>query len=178
MSNSYAQQTPRIDYPDDPIPPHDVVEWHPRVETVNGVDAHPLIHVRHDSPITANPATGTVGWVISQPETLANYVAEHGRCTIDVPQYYSRFPEIEANRLPSLDEYLAIGPGLESDDGDSAIHPRLVRLAIRVLNGKGRYPADEHTLHDCLPLPCPLVREGVGAVLIAPRIAPDGFDSD
>ncbi|MBP2251272.1 hypothetical protein J2754_001593 [Halarchaeum solikamskense] len=179
MSNSNTQRKPSIDYPDDPSPTHDVASWHPRVETLpddGGVDAHPINYVSNDSPATARPAPGTVGWVISRPETVADYVAEHGHGTIDVPQYYSRFPDIGAHNTPDREDYIAVGPGLESDEGNTVIDPRLVCLAIRVLNGKGRYPADEHTLYDCLPLPCPLVRDEVGAVIIAPRVAPNGLD--
>lgn len=181
MSNSHTQKDASIDYPDDPTPPHDVASWHPRVETIgdeDGVDAHPVNYVSNDSIATARPAPGSVGWVISQPERLRDYVAEHGGGTIDVPQYYSRFPEIGPYSTPNNDDYLAVGPGLETDEGNTVIDPRLVRLGIRVMNGKGRYTAGEHTLYDCLPMPCPLVRDGTGAVIIAPRVAPSGLDGD
>lgn len=166
MSNSQPQHD-SIDYPDEPTQPHDVASWYPRVETVDDVDVQPVNYAPNDSPIESRFLTATIGWVISPSETLADYIDEHGRGTIDVPQYYSHFDD--------CDSHLATAPGIEDDDA-TTIDPTLVRASIRVLHGKGRYPADEHTLYDCLPYPCPLVRDDVGAVLITPRIAPDGLE--
>jgi len=142
--------------------PHGVMEWEGNVNEVAGLETLPNRSGDVDGMQLGVPSTGNLGLVLSSPGQVDEYVETHADGNIDVPQYYSGFPE--------RDELVVErgGDGLRSD---------VVEAGIRVLNGGGRYDESEFTLYDCLQgdevMPCPLVREGHGCVLLTPALKPE-----
>ncbi|WP_436932671.1 hypothetical protein [Halosimplex halobium] len=137
--------------------PHGVMEWQDETDTVIELEILPNRPIEPDGmSMTDKPMKGAIGLVVSPPTKVDEYVDVLADDTVDIPKYYSRFPD---NREPMIQH------------GDDAIFSEWVEAAVRVLNGGGRYDESEFTLYDCLvgdPQPCLLLREGVGAVLLAP----------
>lgn len=98
-----------------------------------------------------------LGLVVSAPETVAAYVERYGQGDLALPATYTALPaghHSVASRVVGDHEY-----GIPADR---------LEAALRVLNGKGRFDAEEYRLVDCAPAPSVLRREAVGAVLITP----------
>jgi len=143
-------------------PRHGVLEWSSGVTSLDGLK---LIACDHSSLDAVENSVGANSVGVMLPGSdLDGYLDAHERKTVDPPKYYSRFPDKGSKSLlegPSRDNH---------DDGGSILNASIVEVGIRVLNGDGRYPASEFTLHDCLPYPCIISREGVGHVVVTPRI--------
>ena len=101
------------------------------------------------------------------------YVTEHSREAIDLPQYYSRFEEEFGD---NDEESYHPGPvtekfGMSDGEEKTGLNGAPVEAALRALDGGGRYSRDDYTLHDCLPMPCVLVGTHA-AIFIAPTFRP------
>ncbi|WP_276270920.1 hypothetical protein [Haloarcula litorea] len=139
-------------------------EWKKRVD-IEGIDV--LMNQMCDIPnldsVHSRRVGHLLGLVVSPKEDVRAYVDEHGNGTFELPRYYSDFGDEWKDALYSV------------EDGHSLRSP-VVEAALRLLNGGGRYSRDEYTLYNCLaaddePLPCPLIREDVGCVMISPVIS-------
>lgn len=100
---------------------------------------------------------GRLGLVVSSPEALSAYVETNGAADVELPETYSAFPDGHrpiASRTAGGREY--------------SLPSNRVEAALRELNGKGRFEREDYRLIDCSPAPAVLLREGTGAVLIAP----------
>lgn len=103
---------------------------------------------------------------------LDEYLDERGIATERIPTTYSSwdddFPGHEHGRRSHL---VVEGPrGVDEEDGGSLalmFRSDLIRAALRILNGGGRYAASEYTLHLAVPYAV-LSRVGGGAIIIAP----------
>ncbi|WP_436932672.1 hypothetical protein [Halosimplex halobium] len=139
-------------------------EWNKEIN-IDGVDAlmNQMCDIPHLDALTGR-VDRNLGLVVSPPEEVERYVDEHANGTIDIPSYFSDFPDGEKEPVYSVEE----GHRLRS---------AVVEAAMRLLNGGGRYRTSEYTLYDCLntepeQLPCPLIRDEVGCVMVAPVISP------
>lgn len=141
-------------------PRHGVLDWGSGIWSVDGLEVIPSSN-SHPDEIDYALAAETLGLVLPDSD-LKGYLAEHEREEVDPPAYYSRFPD--KDRKPLLE-----GPEHDDFTGDfSTLSAGHVEIGIRILNGSGRYDASEFTLHDCLPVPCILSREGIGHVVLTP----------
>lgn len=145
------------------------VEWKDETVFVDGLEVSPGESVKIQSRSIGPGILSRVEDTRELPAYLDSYQRDERR----IPEYYSRFPDGRRATLSEADD-------LRGDEYASAsLAAEPVWFGVRALNGSGRYPAGEHVLYDCLPYPCILVRKGVGAVAIAPRVQPaDTDDSD
>lgn len=141
--------------------PRGTVEWARWPVTIQDLRVAP-----NDSCIPERMSTwilaDRLGLIVSPPESVASYVETYGKADVELPATYSEFPDGHgpiATRVEGGREYSLVSNRVEA--------------ALRELNGKGRFDRDEYRLVDCAPAPSVLLREGVGAVLIAPTS--DGF---
>jgi len=146
----------------DTDPRHGVLEWADETTTLADLDTIPCDGSSPDV-LDRGVHKGTLAIVLPHSD-LDAYFGEHKRGEETVPSYYSRFPD-------DRKEPLVTGPpDDDDDDGATGISAGMVEAAIRVLNGSGRYSADEYTIHNCLPMPSVVERAGHGAVVIAPLV--------
>lgn len=147
----------------DDDPRHGVMNWLDRRTEVEGLRV-----VQNDNTKIGDESVprGVLGLVCDPDEELSGYLDTWKRGERDVPKYYSRFPEGRHATLLEGERDELPNRRYES----ASIRPTPVKFAIRGLNGMGRYPESEFTIHDCLPFPCIVEREKVGAIAVAPRV--------
>lgn len=137
--------------------PRGSVAWGRRVRGLND-----LLIVPNDAGVPELMETsllaGRVGLVVSPPPTLEAYVQTYGRGNVALPETYAAFPEGDAPLA-----------GRTVDGRCYELPAARVEAALRELNGKGRFDAEEFRLVDCSPGPAVMGRAGGGAVLVAPR---------
>jgi len=144
--------------------PRGQLDWKDETRTVLGLE---IIVSGYEAPEHVDRGgflPGIFGLVVSPRETVETYVEDHADGTIDIPQYYSDFPEGDSMRVNLYER------------GGDAVRAAPLESAIRELNGSGRYRKSEFTLYDCLggdAKPCPIVRENVGCILLAPMLGPE-----
>jgi len=142
--------------------PRGWMDW--RTDQVGGMDV--LVARRGSVPrVDTRGAVlaEVLGLVVSPSSAVERYVDEHADGTLDIPKYYSQFPDRGDEPVHSVE--------------NSSLWSACVEGALRLLNGNGQYARDGIRLYDCLddstPMPCPMLRDDVGCVLIAPALSTD-----
>lgn len=136
--------------------PRGAVEWSDRPRTLQNLRVVQNATCEPER-VSSRILADRLALVVSGPASVAEYLDANGKGEVALPATYSAFPDGHspvASRVAGGREYALVSNRVEA--------------ALRELNGKGRFAREEFRLVDCAPAPSVLLREGVGAVLIAP----------
>ncbi|MWV65658.1 hypothetical protein GRS48_12630 [Halorubrum sp. JWXQ-INN 858] len=153
----------------DEIPTGYEIDWvDDGVIEVRGVEAFP----QH---ITRFPASyGLVLW----REQVEEYVEEFSIDECGIPETYTEWDDEYDESDAFVDGPAFDNPPTEIEIVGGGVMSRMVRRAVRELAGPYGYDSDEFVVYNCLPRPVVVLRDGVGAILIAPYwLTEDGWDS-
>lgn len=138
----------------------------PVSHTTYGLTVYPLQGQQVQDKISIRPRT--MGLVRDGMET---YLEEYGIDSHDIASTYSSWDDEFATDQETYSEPVfegGIGGARDAEEyRQFAYKSKYVRAGVRILNGEGRFSADEFTFHSAVPLSL-LEHEENGVVAIAP----------